>query len=246
MSNIPERIPAAAPANGPFSHTEVSVYCDESRHEGQRAQQFMVIGGLWLLRGNRDELLAGLRDLRARHQITGELKWGKVSQTKLAGYQAVVDFVAARRDIHFRCIVVDKSKVDHDKYFQNDRQLGFWVFYWYCLKQWMGNGNTYFVSIDFKPESLRSGPRRLRQVLENECIKRGWLKSLDCVDSRHNPFCQVADVLIGAVGYEQNSLAGSPAKRSLATHIAKAYGRRDLKGTDLPSVQRFNIWRIWS
>jgi len=35
---------------GPFANTEVSIYCDESRHEGQRHQQFMVIGGLWLPR----------------------------------------------------------------------------------------------------------------------------------------------------------------------------------------------------
>jgi hypothetical protein len=206
----------------------------------------MVIGGLWLPRDQRGKILGGLRAVQQQHGITGELKWGKVSQTKLAGYQAIVDFIADCADVHFRCIVVDKSKVDHDKYFQNDRQLGFWVFYWHCLKQWMGNGNTYFVSIDFKPESLHSGPRRLRQVLENECIKRCWLKSLECVDSRENLFCQIADVMIGAVGYEQNGLTGSPAKSALAQHIAARFERTDLKGCDLPSKQRFNVWRIWS
>lgn len=232
--------------NGPFTNSEASIYCDESRHEGQSHQPFMVIGGLWLPREKRVEILAGLRAVREAHGVTGELKWGKVSQKKLAGYQAVVDFIASREDIHFRCIVVEKAKVDHDKYFQNDRQLGFWVFYWYCLKQWMGNGNTYFISIDFKPESLHSGPRRLRHVLENECLKRAWVKSLECVDSTHNPLCQVADIFIGAVGYEQNGLAGSPAKEALAQHVSKRFGRPDLKGTDAPSRLRFNIWRIWS
>lgn len=232
--------------NGPFTNSEVSIYCDESRHEGQSHQSFMVIGGLWLPREKRGEILAGLRAVREAHGVTGELKWGKVSQKKLAGYQAVVDFIASREDIHFRCIVVEKAKVDHDKYFQNDRQLGFWVFYWYCLKQWMGNGNTYFISIDFKPESLHSGPRRLRDVLENECLKRAWVKSLECVDSAHNPLCQLADVFIGAVGYQQNNLSGSPAKEALAQHIAQRFNRDDLRGTDGPSRLRFNIWRIWS
>lgn len=231
---------------GPFANTDVSIYCDESRHEGQSSQHYMVIGGLWLPREKRDEILANLRAIQAKHGITGELKWGKVSLTKLAGYKAVADFIASRTDIHFRCIVVDKSKVDHDKYFQNDRQLGFWVFYWHCLKQWMGNGNTYFISIDFKPESLRSGPRRLRNALEKECIKRCWLKSLECVDSQHNLFCQVADVFIGAVGYEQNALIGSPAKAALARHIAARFDRPDLKGSDIPSKYQFHIWRIWS
>jgi len=236
----------ATPVNGPFSDSEVSIYCDESRHEGQSSQRYMVIGGLWLPRDHRKGLLDALHALQQQHRIAGELKWQKVSQSRLPGYRAIVEFLASRDDVHFRCIVVDKTKVDHDKYFQNDRQFGFWVFYWHCLKQWMGNGNTYYVSIDFKPESLLSGPRRLRQVLENECIRRAWVKSLECVDSRENLFCQLADILIGAVGYEQNGLARSPAKRALAAHIARSYGRRDLTGSDGPSLQRFNIFRIWS
>jgi len=57
-------MPATAPADGPFSHAEVSVYCDESRHEGQSSQKYMVIGGLWLLREKRYELLERLRALQ--------------------------------------------------------------------------------------------------------------------------------------------------------------------------------------
>jgi len=238
--------PLRSVTNGPFASMEVNIYCDESRHEGQSKQQFMVIGGLWLPRDKRGELLAGLNAIRREYRITGELKWVKVSKSRLAGYKAIVEFLAKRDDVHFRCIVVDKTKVDHDKYFQNDRQLGFWVFYWHCLNQWMGNQNTYYVSIDFKPESLRSGPRRLREVLERSCVKRGWLKSLDCVDSRENLFCQVADVLIGAVGSEQNNLPAATHKRDLCRHIAQAYGRRNLLGSDLPSCLRFNVFKIWS
>ena len=127
----------------------------------------MVIGGIWLPREKRQEILEGLRAIQAEHRITGELKWAKISERRRKGYEAIVDFIAQRADVHFRCIVVDKTKVDSDKYFKNDRQLGFWVFYWHCLKQWMGNGNTYFVSIDFKPSSLHSGPRRLKEILVN-------------------------------------------------------------------------------
>lgn len=241
------RPPAPSGAlNGPFCHQEVNIYCDESRHEGQSGQRYMVIGGLWLPRGRRQEILTRLRHIQKLHRITGELKWGKLSNSRLAGYKALIDLIASRDDVHLRCIAVDKTKVDLDKYFQNDRQLGFWVFYWHCLKQWMGNWNTYYVSLDFKPESLRSGPRRLRQVLENECIRRCWLKSLDCVDSKENLFCQVADVLIGAVGYQQNRLKGSVPKEALCSHIAKAYRRRDLAGSDPPSRPKLNIFRIWS
>ncbi len=246
MNPLTPSVGRTTAGHGPFAGSEVNIYCDESRHEGQSSQKYMVIGGLWVLRDRRRDLLEGLHAIQRQHEIRGELKWGKVSRSRLAGYRAVVDFLAQRDDMHFRCIVVDKTKVDHDKYFQSDRQLGFWVFYWHCLKQWMGNENTYYVSIDFKPESLHSGPRRLRKVLENECIKRGWLKSLECVDSKENLFCQTADVLIGAVGYEQNELSGEGPKKELCTHVAKAFHRRDLKGTDSPSCLKFNIFKIWS
>jgi hypothetical protein len=231
---------------GPFANTEVSIYCDESRHEGQSQQRFMVIGGLWLLREKRQELLAGIREIQTRHGFTGELKWAKLSRHCLPGYSEIVQYVANCSDVHFRCIVVDKTRVDADKYFQSDRQLGFWVFYWHCLKQWMGHGNTYFISIDFKPESLLSGPRRLRDVLEKECLRRAWVNSLDCVDSKENLFCQIADLLIGAVGYEQNGLSSSETKVAFCRNIAVAFGRPNLVDSDQPSRGRFNIFKIWS
>src|SRR5664280_2745899 len=103
--------PSPDPLYGPFWQTEVSIYCDESRHEGQRNQRFMVIGGLWLPRESRQELLSCLHAIQESHRITGELKWGKLSKSRLPGYQAIVDFLANRQDVHFRCIVVDKSKV---------------------------------------------------------------------------------------------------------------------------------------
>lgn len=232
--------------HGPFTNTEVNIYCDESRHEGQRGQPYMVIGGLWLPRAKRHEILIGLRALQAEHGIKGELKWAKLGQRHLNGYQAIIDYVAQHPDVHFRCIVVNKAKVDADKFFRSDRQLGFWVFYWHCLKQWMGNSNTYFISVDFKPASLHSGPRRLKEILEHECLRRAWVRSLECVDSKENLFCQIADLLIGAVGYEENGLQGSASKLAFCAHIARAFGRQNLRGTDLPSQRKFNVFRIWS
>jgi hypothetical protein len=231
---------------GPFENTEVSIYCDESRHEGQSGQQFMVIGGLWLPRARRQEILESLHAVQKAHNIFGELKWTKVSSSRLPGYQALIDCLAEQKDVHFRCIVVDKTKVDHDKFFKNDRQFGFWVFYWHCLKQWLGNRNTYFVSIDFKPESLHSGPRRLKEVLERECLNRCWLKSLNCVDSGENLFCQIADLLIGAVGYEHNGFSGSEAKVTLCRHIAERFGRQNLLQKDAPDALTFNVFKIWA
>jgi hypothetical protein len=231
---------------GPFRDQDVSIYCDESRHEGQSEQRFMVIGGLWMPRNRRRQILEELHKIRVEHRIVGELKWTKLSRKRLLAYQALVDHIAGLEDVHFRCIVVDKTKVDADKFFQSDKQLGFWVFYWHCLKQWMGNRNTYVVNLDFKPEGLRSGPTRLKEILQNAILGRAWIRSLECVNSKVSPFCQIADMLVGAVGYQQNGLSESKVKSDFCTHVANAFRRQDLRGSDLPSVARFNIFKIWS
>jgi hypothetical protein len=130
-------------------------------------------------------------------------------------------YLASRTDVRFRCIVVDKSKAGHEKSFQNDRQFGFWVFYLHCLKQWMGNQNTYYISIDFKPESLHSGPRRLGQALQKECIGRCWLKSLACVDSKENLFCQLATSSLARSATNRTTWrAARPNALSLRTSLA--------------------------
>lgn len=45
--------------HGPFSNSEVSIYCDESRHEGQSKQPYIVIGSPCQPRGKMRVNLAG-------------------------------------------------------------------------------------------------------------------------------------------------------------------------------------------
>ena len=71
--------------NGPFTETEVNVYCDESRHEGQSDQPYMVIGGLWLPRAKRREILEGIREVQKAHRIGGELKMAEIEPPLLGG-----------------------------------------------------------------------------------------------------------------------------------------------------------------
>jgi len=228
---------------GPFNSTEVSVYCDESRHEGQSGQRYMVIGGLWLERSKRQAAIEGLRAIQREHGITGELKWNKLSRRSLPGYIALAAFVANDPGISFRCVLVDKQKMDSDPAVRSDRQLGFWAFYAHCLKGWMGNFNTYFVSLDFKPSKYPLGPLRLKKLLDQECVGRAWIRSIESVDSEENLFCQVADTLIGAVGYEANQLKGSPTKLEFCRHVSAMFGCPTLSAHSSSDQSKFNVDR---
>jgi hypothetical protein len=140
--------------------------------------------------------------------------------------------------------VVDKELMDADPAVRSDRQLGFWAFYAHCLKGWMGNHNTYFVSLDYKPSKYPLGPLRLKKLLDHECLGRAWIRSIESVDSAENLFCQVADTLIGAVGYEANALQGSPTKLEFCRHVSAAFDRRELCTSDGTAPTNFNVHRI--
>jgi hypothetical protein len=238
----PNTASSAHSDHGPFRATQVSVYCDESRHEGQSKQRYMVIGGLWIERDKRHRILDRLRAVQRTHSITGEVKWNKLSKRSLAGYQALADYVAQEPDAYFRCVVVDKDRMDTDPMVRSDRQLGFWAFYAHCLKGWMGSCNTYYVSLDYKPSKHPFGPLRLKKLLDQECVGRAWIRSIESVNSQENLFCQVADTLIGAVGYEANGLTGSTTKLAFCRHVRASFGYSAPAEALAPA--RFNVQRL--
>ena len=90
------------------------VYCDEtlpdlftSAHPDAR---FLMIGSLWLPADLRDVVKARIAGLRQQHGVHGELKWRKVSPSKLGLYTDLIDlFMSFGLDLRFRCIAVEQE-----------------------------------------------------------------------------------------------------------------------------------------
>ena len=94
--------------------TTYNVYCDESCHLEKDRQQIMLLGGIWCPRTETKIISEQLRDIKARHNTKGELKWTKVSQSRQAFYLELVNYFFRTPALHFRCLVVDnKSKLNH-------------------------------------------------------------------------------------------------------------------------------------
>lgn len=58
----------------------------------------------------------------------GEMKWGKVSNSKINAYGRTVKAFfddPAFRPFHFHSLVVDTHKVNHNKHNQGSREIGF-------------------------------------------------------------------------------------------------------------------------
>lgn len=71
------------------------------------------------------------------HGLNSELKWSKVSHKRLAAYRAVVEWFFAASTLRYRVIIVDQTRIDFEKYHSNDRELGFYKFYFQMLKAWI-------------------------------------------------------------------------------------------------------------
>ncbi len=123
------------------------VYADESR---QQAHLFMLYGLLLVPRGEAEkELREQCVRLRERHRWgTGEFKWEKVSQAKLQVYKEFVDIFFAHTPCEFRCLVVEKSRINLNAYHQGDHETAFYEFYFQAISRNLKMENEYVIFTD--------------------------------------------------------------------------------------------------
>lgn len=219
---------------------EYIVYCDESRHEGSGHHQYMTIGTLWMPRDDKYRLSQELKLLRKNLSLNSEIKWSKVSNTRLEDYKKIVDFFFAHEAIKFRVIVVDKTKVDLQRH-NGDAELGFYRFYYEVLEKWVESDNSYLVLLDYKKNKGSDRYSELRKYLEYKTK----IIDLTVIDSHTTPLAQLCDLLTGAVAATWcGPKEGSP-KKELSDYIASALGKHSLKFiSPSPSLCKFNVFKI--
>lgn len=87
-----------------------NIYCDESCHLENDREPVMLLGAVWCPKLAAGALAAELSALKQQHNAKGELKWTKVSKSRMAFYEAVVDWFFARPNLHFRALVVQHKE----------------------------------------------------------------------------------------------------------------------------------------
>jgi hypothetical protein len=221
------------------------VFCDESRHDGAHAHQYMAIGGLWIPAEDEPAFLARFRALCAQRSLTREVKWSKMKH--FSAYQCIVDLFFDFPTTAFRAIVVDQSRVDLARYHQGDNELGFYKFYYEMLEKWILPPNEYVILLDHKENRDKNRYPTMLRFLQNRALKVGArIAGLEDVNSKHEPLVQVCDVLTGAISASccEDLRPDSP-KAALAAHIARRAGFLNLKNSSLsPRFSKFNVFRI--
>ena len=223
------------------------VYCDESRPEALCSERqdgaHLVIGSLWLPTEDRDELKTAVHSLRNQYHVGGEFKWQKVSPSRFAFYEELLDLFFAQGDrLRFRCIVVDPKKVDLLRFHDGDQELGFYKFYYQMLHHWILDFNEYVVFCDNKPNRDMTRLHVLQSCLRQANLS-STIENVQAVPSDESVLIQLADVLTGAASAKLNkSLHEGTAKNKLVRLLEARLGR-ELAHT-WKSEQKFNVFMI--
>jgi len=223
------------------------VYCDESYpdaiHSHAPLGKRLVIGSLWLPSEQRDELKHSIHELRRIHKIGGEFKWKKVSPSKLAFYINLVDlFFRQGNELRFRCISVERRRVDLMTFLQGDQELGFYKFYYQLLHHWIHDFNDYSIFLDCKRNRDSSRIPVLMRCLKCANVTSN-IRNLQSVRSEESVLVQLSDILTGVASAKLNgTLMDGGAKCLLVDAVERRLGH-EIRPT-LKSEQKFNVFEI--
>lgn len=225
------------------------VYCDESNPDlfwtqaGERPQ-YLLFGSLWLNAELRPRIKEQIKSLKAAHSYPGEIKWHKVHAGRLPFYRDLIDlFFSHGLDLRFRCIAIPVGEVNMILFHSNDRELGYYKFYYQMLKHWIYDFNEYRIYCDEKTNRLGDRLKTLRRTLDLANATSQVL-SVQALPSKEVVLIQLTDFLLGAVSSRLNgTVATDGTKDTVIRHLEARLDVRKLAPTP-KSEPKFNIFRI--
>ena len=225
-----------------------NIYCDESCHLENDRQSAMVLGAVWCPDSQRASIARSVRDLKRQYGLASgfEIKWTKISPAKLDFYLALIDLFFSDPRLHFRAIVIpDKSRLEHSAFNQSHDDF-YYKMYFQLLKVIFESGNRYRIYLDIKDTRSQQKVTRLHDYLANAQydFNKEMVERIQQVHSHEIEQLQLADVLIGALGYVHRGLRTSPAKQAVIERIKATSGFGLLRST-LPSEKKFNVF-VWT
>lgn len=224
----------------------IVIYSDESCHLENDESTVMGLGAVWAHRSSVRLLSKQLRDMKRRHNANGELKWTKVSASRLDFYQEVVDWFFDNDAIHFRALIVpDKSVLDHDTFNSGSHDNFYYKMFFSLLNKILSPVEQNEIYLDIKDTRSRFKVQKLREVLCNDRydFTGEMISTIQHARSHELELMQLSDLFLGALVYAHRGLRTNSAKLAVCRKIEARLGRSILASTPL-SNQKYNIF-VW-
>jgi len=221
-----------------------NIYCDESCHLEHDSQPIMLLGATWCPTSEARRHNVAIRKIKERYGARGELKWTKVSNSKISFYMEMVDFFFSTSELNFRCLVVDdKSKLNHSYFNQGSHDSFYYKMYFYLLRNILTKGNQYYIYLDMKDTRSQKKIDTLRDVLCNNVydFEQKMILRIQHIRSYESELLQLTDFLLGAISYHNRQLESNKAKLEVIRKLCKRSGL-DLVKTTPPWEEKFNLF----
>ena len=220
-----------------------NIYCDESCHLEHDGMPVMVLGAVWCPNSDTRRISQRVGEIKRRHAIPPgmEIKWTKVSPAKQALYLDLVDYFFDEERLHFRCVLIHKTQLDHPTHNQT-HDTWYYKMCFTLLEPIIDPEQRYRVYLDIKDTRSEEKRRKLEEVLRNSrhdskgCI----IERVQQIRSHESQLMQLADLLIGAIAHHNRGLRTSAAKLAVIERIRKQSGM-DLEATTWLREPKFNM-----
>lgn len=223
-----------------------NLYCDESCHLPNDGQPVMVLGVVWCPLDKAREIGVRLREIKVAHGLAPsfEVKWSKVSPGKARFYRDVLDYFFDDDDLHFRGWVADKTGLHHEAFGQDHDDWYFKMMFG-LLEPVIRPDARFRIYLDKKDTRSARKVAKLHDVLCNNLydFDRKIVERVQVVESHAVELLQLADLLLGAVGYVNRGLAGNGGKEALIARIRERSGYSLTRPTLLREA-KFNLF-LW-
>ena len=218
----------------------INIYCDESCHLEHDNAKAILMGAITCPTDEKDRIYGEIRKIKESHNLSSwaEIKWTGVSKSKLQLYLDLIDYFVQESSLSFRAVVVkNKENLNHAKFNGGSHDLWYYKTYYYLLDAIVGYHHEYKIMIDIK--DTRGGPRvkKLREVLCNNMydFKQDVIKGIYQIQSHESEIMQLADLLVGAIGFYHNghydNPASSAAKKAVVDKLFSYYQNQITNGT---------------
>jgi len=226
---------------------EYNVYCDESCHLENDNQKAMVLGAIWCQKEKVYEISNRLKEIRKKHGFSHnfEIKWTKVSKSKVDFYLDIIDYFFDDDDLYFRAVIVpDKKLLDHNR-FDQDHDDFYYKMFFYVLKNILRPQERFNIYIDIKDTLGNYRVENLKRMLSYSQydFSNQIINQFKRVHSHEVILLQLADLIIGALSYVHRGLSDNYGKNIIIQRI-KERSRYSLDQSTLNREPKLNLF-IW-
>ena len=222
---------------------EINIYCDESNHLENSPIKTMILGAVYIPKNKRIEICKRMREIKSKHDLSPEfeIKWTKVSPGKKQFYLDLVDYFFDNDDLHFRAVIIDKQKLNHEVFNQTHNDFYYKMFF-ELLSKILEPSNKFFIYLDIKDTKGAEKVKKLHDVLCNAMydFDRKIINTVQQIRSQEVELMQLTDLLIGAVQFANRKDVISKAKIDIVERI-KERSSYSLHQSTLAKEPKFNL-----